>query len=83
MLPFISDTATGDSVLVRGMDLTVFPAPLHNVVLFSEQVKGEVALAICPALPVCGVQVIWGNDLIDGPFSVTPVTSGYLFSLGE
>ena len=39
-------------MLVRGMSLTLVPAPLHKVVLFSELVKGEVVLGVRPALPV-------------------------------
>ena len=50
----------------------MFPVPLHRVVIFSDLVKGEVSLAVRPALPVQGVQVILGNDLIDGPFSESP-----------
>lgn len=42
VLSFTSDTATGDFVLVRDTGLTMFPAPLHKVVLFSDQVEGEV-----------------------------------------
>lgn len=72
VLPFSTDTATGDSVLVKGMGLNVFPVPLHRVVLCSDLVKGEMSLAVWPALPVQGVQVILGNDLIDGPFPESP-----------
>ena len=72
VLPFSTDTATGDSVLVKGMGLNVFPVPLHRVVLGSDLVRGEVSLAVWPALPVQGVQVILGNDLIDGPFPESP-----------
>lgn len=46
---------------IRGMGLTLVPAPLHKVVLCSDLVNGEVALGVWPALPVDGVQVILGN----------------------
>lgn len=74
VLPFSVDTATGDFVLVKGMGLNVFPVPVDRVVLSSDLVKGEVSLAVRPALPVQGVQVILGNYLIDGPFPVSSPT---------
>ena len=48
VLPFSTDTATGDSVLEKGMGLNVFPVPLHRAVLCSDLVKGEVSLAVRP-----------------------------------
>lgn len=58
-------------MLVKDMGLNVFPVPLHQVSLRSKHMEGEVALAVRPGLPVRGVQVILGNDLVDGPFSVS------------
>lgn len=46
VLPFTSETNTGEAVLVRGMGLTVLSVPLHNVVLSSDLVNGEVALGV-------------------------------------
>lgn len=66
VLPFSSDTDTGNFVLVRGMGLSLVPAPLHKVILCSGLVEGEVVLGVRPALPVDGVQVILGNDLAGG-----------------
>ena len=60
MLPFSADTDTGDSVLARGMGMTVLTVPLHKV-LSSDLVKGEVALGVRPALPVDGGQEILGT----------------------
>ncbi len=55
VLPFSCDTDTRDFVLVRSM-----------VVLYSDLVKGEVALKLRPALLVEGVHVILGNELTGG-----------------
>lgn len=54
--------------------------PLHQVSLWSKHMEGEVASAVRPGLPVRGVQVILGNDLVDGPFSVSvpsPVVTAF------
>ena len=41
--------------------------PLHNVVLSSVLVSGEVVLGVCPEFPIDGVSLIFGNDLA-GPW---------------
>lgn len=41
---------------------------MHKVVLCLDPVYGMVALGVQPALPVDGVQVILGNELIGGHF---------------
>ena len=73
VLPFSQFTATGDNVLMKGMDLDVLPVPAHKLRLDCGLVQGEVTMGVRPALPVQGVQVILGNDLAgsrvwaDGP----------------
>lgn len=63
ILPFSGDTFTGDSVLSRGMGLSVFPVPLHKMVLNCQLVQGVVAVGVRPALPIEGIHFILGNDL--------------------
>ncbi|XP_062403431.1 uncharacterized protein LOC134094065 [Sardina pilchardus] len=49
--------------------------PLHRLVLESELVSGEVVLAVRPSLPIEGVDVILGNNLVGGrvwPESLPP-----------
>ena len=53
-------------MLVLGMGLVVFSAPLHRLDLFSDLVQGEVTIGVCPALPVKGVHIILGNGLAGG-----------------
>ncbi len=43
---FQGNTDTGDFVLSRGMGLSVFPAPLHKMVLDCELVQGEVDVGV-------------------------------------
>lgn len=66
VLPFSSESDTGDRVLVRGMGLNTLCVPLHTVVLHSELVQGEVILGVRPALPIEGVDLILGNSLAGG-----------------
>lgn len=44
VLPFSSESDTGDCVLSRGMGLSVLPVPLHKLVLDCDLVKGEVVV---------------------------------------
>uniref|UniRef100_A0AAQ5X4U8 Gypsy retrotransposon integrase-like protein 1 n=1 Tax=Amphiprion ocellaris TaxID=80972 RepID=A0AAQ5X4U8_AMPOC len=63
VLPFSKDSDTGDCVIVRGVSLVPLSAPLHKVFLTSGFVEGNVHIAVRPALPLDGVDVILGNDL--------------------
>ncbi|XP_034078707.1 uncharacterized protein LOC117550381 isoform X2 [Gymnodraco acuticeps] len=63
VLPFSSETETGDFVLMRGMEMGLIPVRRHTVVLDCELVRGVVSIGVRPALPLDGVQMILGNDL--------------------
>ncbi|KAJ4920941.1 hypothetical protein JOQ06_023085 [Pogonophryne albipinna] len=63
VLPFSSETETGDFVLMRGMEMGLIPVQRHTVVLDCELVRGVVSIGVRPALPLDGVQMILGNDL--------------------
>ncbi|KAK0130945.1 hypothetical protein N1851_034377 [Merluccius polli] len=63
VLPFSSETDTGDFVLVRGMGMVVFPAPVHRLCFVSGLVKGDVEMGVRTELPVDGVDIILGNGL--------------------
>ncbi|KAI2643088.1 Retrovirus-related Pol polyprotein from transposon 17.6 [Labeo rohita] len=62
-LKFSSESSTGNSVLIRGIGLEIFSAPLHKIQLESDLVNGEVEIALRPSLPVKGVDLILGNNL--------------------
>ena len=51
-----------DTVLVRGIG-GYKSAPLHEIYLNSELVKGKVSVGVLPDLPVPGVTLLLGNDL--------------------
>lgn len=63
-LPFSPASETGDFVLMHGMELGVIPVPRHTVMLDSEFVRGPVIVGVRPALPLPGVSLILGNDLV-------------------
>ncbi|XP_073672376.1 uncharacterized protein [Paramisgurnus dabryanus] len=63
VLPFSSNSDTGNCVLIRGIGLQSFPVPLHKMQLFSGFVSGEVTIAVRPSLPIEGIDLIVGNNL--------------------
>ena len=63
VLPFSSESATGSSIPVLGMGLKVLNVPVHNVMLYSNFFQGLTSVAVRPALPVAGVNVVLGNGL--------------------
>ncbi|KAJ8356500.1 hypothetical protein SKAU_G00192940 [Synaphobranchus kaupii] len=91
VLPFSLQSATGDSVLVRGIGSTQLNVPLHCVNLEADLVRGEVVVGVLSVLPVEGVDVILGNDLAgalvwgDASVVVTPkpTSSGELDDLAK
>ncbi|KAK0137943.1 hypothetical protein N1851_025819 [Merluccius polli] len=62
-LPFSSISDTGSFVLIRGIGLQSFPVPLHQIQLFSGFVNGDVTIAVCPSLPMDGIDLIIGNNV--------------------
>ncbi|KAK0144238.1 Pro-Pol polyprotein [Merluccius polli] len=82
VLPFSSQSYTGDNVLIRGIGLNTVSVPLHSVGIGSDFVQGTVVLGVRPALPVDGVHIELGNDIAgqrvwgDTPAPVVSVTPG-------
>lgn len=62
-LNFSPRSSTGKSVLIQGIGLDIFSAPLHRIQLDSELARGEVEIALRPSLPMEGVDMILGNNL--------------------
>ncbi|XDV36854.1 hypothetical protein PO909_006570 [Leuciscus waleckii] len=60
------NTFCGSSVIVQGIEMGCVKFPLHYVHLQSELCTGLVRIAVCPSLPVKGVDFILGNDLAGG-----------------
>jgi len=58
VLPLSAETATGDHVLIHGVELGYVSVPIHEVFLQSDLVSGYVAVGIRPTLPVDGVSLL-------------------------
>ena len=65
-LPFSPATEMGDFILMQGMEMGLVFVPRHKLVLDCDLVQGVVAVAVRPALPFDGVEMILGNDLAGG-----------------
>jgi len=69
VLPFYSQSDTGMTVLLKGVELGTFNVPLHKVCLKSPLVSGT---RIRHFLPVQEVDIIQGNDLAGGKVVANP-----------
>ncbi len=65
------NTFCGSSVIVQGIEMGCRKFPMHHVHLQSDLCTGFMRVAVCPSLPVKGVDFILGNDLAGG--KVMPV----------
>ena len=63
VLPFSSKSETGDSILMKGMELGLITVPRHIVEIDCKLVQGVVPVGIRPELPLKGVSMVLGNDL--------------------
>ena len=75
VLPFTSETACGASAIVQGIEMGFVPMPLHRVFVKSKMVTGFFNVAVCPELPVKGVEFLLCNDIAGG--KVTPTLEVY------
>ena len=66
LLPLSSETFTGSSALIQGVEMGYFSVPLHNINLTCELVSGPVTVGIQQNLPFMGVSFLLGNDLAHG-----------------
>lgn len=58
VLPFSGKSDTGACIIVRGVSLVPLSVPLHKVFLSCGLVEGNVHIAVRPALPMEGTDVI-------------------------
>ena len=63
ILPLSDSTAT-DTVQIQVIELGIINAPLHVVYLSCNLVNGAVTVGLRPTLPVKGISLMLGNDLI-------------------
>ncbi len=75
VLPFSSQSYTGTEVLIRGVELGCVPVPLHTMYIKSNLISGPVKIGVRSHLPVEGVSMILGNDLVGGKVFPCPIVS--------
>ena len=64
-------TSTGESVIAQGIEGGCVNVQLHKVNLMSDLVTGSVVVGTRPTLPIKGVSLLLGNDLV----TLSPPTS--------
>ena len=72
VLPFSTDSATGTSVLLQGVEFGTINVPLHKMTLKCNLVYGPVIVGVRPSLSVQGITVLLGNDLAVGRVLQSP-----------
>ena len=75
MLPLSELSATGESVLIHGVELELTCVPLHRVFLKSNLASGPITVGVRPTLPVEGVSLLLGNDLAGEMVMANPCLS--------
>ena len=64
---------SNEVILVGGFPNSCTPCPILSLYLETEPVKGTVKLAVTDQLPVKGIELLLGNDLVRGKGSSNPV----------
>ena len=72
-VPLTDATSTGESVVLRGASMEAVEAPLHRIKLESDIFTGNIVVGVWRALPVKGVSMILGNDIMGGRVTVEPM----------
>ena len=72
-IPLSEKSHSGKSVLIPGVECGLVTVPLHQVNLKSDLVSGTVTVGARPPLPIEGVHLILGNDLVGDKAVVNPV----------
>jgi len=72
VLPFSQESSTGASVLLQGVELGTISVLLHTICLQSDFISGPVTVGLSPSLPLKGISLILGNDLVNPQISEVP-----------
>lgn len=67
VLPLTVEMESGNSALIRGVEMNWIKEPLFNVILESGIVTGPVEVALRDGLPGEGITFLLGNDLAGVP----------------
>ena len=72
VLPLTENSFTGANVLISGVEMGVLEVPLHEVNIKSSLINGNIVIGMRPSLPVEGISLILGNDLVGERVMVDP-----------
>ena len=72
-LPAGCNLDVGEYVMVGGFPDSCTPCPMLSVYLETELVKGNVRVAVADKLPVSGVDLLLGNDLVNRRMPDNPI----------
>ena len=72
VLPLTENSFTGANVLISGVEMGVLEVPLHDVNIKSSLINGNIVIGMRPSLPVEGISLILGNDLVGEKVMVDP-----------
>ena len=76
VLELTEQSATGETVLIYGVELGFSAVPLYRVFLKSDLVSGPIIVfGVRPTLPIEGVSLLLGNDLAGSRVNVNPCLS--------
>ena len=75
VLPLTEETFTGQTVLIRGVEMGQEEVPLHRIYLSSNLVTGYVIVGVKPELPFKGISILLGNDLAKGRILPDPIVT--------
>ena len=72
VLLITENSFTGANVLISGVEMGVLDVPLHEVNIKSSLINGNIVIGMRPSLPVKGISLILGNDLVGERVMVDP-----------
>jgi hypothetical protein len=75
ILPLSESSATGKSILLRGVELGCIGVPLHIIEIKPDLVSGPVVVGVRPTLPLEGISLLLSNDLAGGKVIAKPIVT--------
>ena len=73
VLPLTENSFTGTNVLILGVEIGFLEVPLHEFIIKSSLINGNIVIGMRPLLPVEGISLILGNDLAGEKVMVDPL----------
>lgn len=63
-LPFSEQSACGFGSVLRGIEMGYIPCPSHRTHIQSDLVTGFFSIAVCAALPIQGIVLLWSVEKV-------------------